>query len=91
MKKKEYNELRGKNIKELRKIVIAKKNDEEKAKMKILGGKEKNLKLKRNLSSEIAKILTLIREKEIIEKLTDANKTDKNDTNDANSDKKNNS
>lgn len=69
MKKKEYNELRGKSVKDLEKIVFAKKKEAEKAKMQILGGKEKNLKLKRNLSSEIAKILTLIREKEIIESL----------------------
>lgn len=69
MKKKEYNELRKKTIKELRKIVVVKKLETEKAKMKMLGGKEKNLKLKKNLSSEVAKILTLIREKEIIESL----------------------
>jgi hypothetical protein len=40
-----------------------------KKKMEILGGKEKNLKLHRNLRSEVAKILTLIKEKEILEKM----------------------
>lgn len=69
MKKKEFNDLRGKDIKDLKKLVVDKKLESEKAKMKIFGGKEKNLKLKKNLSSEIAKILTLIREKEIIESL----------------------
>jgi len=38
--------------------------------MKIMGGKEKNLKVRRNLTREIAKILTLVREKEIIEALS---------------------
>lgn len=69
MKKKEFNELRGKSIKDLKKIVLDKKSEAEKAKMKHLGGKDKNNKVKRNLMREIAKILTLIREKEIIEAL----------------------
>ena len=69
MKRKEFIELRGKSIKDLRKIVEGKKLEAEKAKMKRFGGKEKNLKVGRNLSSEIAKILTLVREKEIIESL----------------------
>lgn len=69
MKKKELNELRGKSVKELRKLASDKRGEAEKVKMKIFAGKEKNLKLKRNLSREVAKILTLAREKEIIESL----------------------
>jgi ribosomal protein L29 len=69
MKKKELNELRGKSVKELRKLASDKRGEAEKVKMKIFAGKEKNLKLKRNLTREVAKILTLIREKEIIESL----------------------
>lgn len=69
MKRKEFNELRSKSIKDLMKIVLDKKNEAEKAKMKHLGGKEKNNKVKKNLGREVAKILTLIREKEIIESL----------------------
>lgn len=69
MKRKEFNDLRGRDIKDLKKLVVAKKLESEKAKMKILGGREKNFKIKENLSREIAKILTLIREKEIIESL----------------------
>jgi len=69
MKIKEFNELRSKNIKELKKIALEKKLEAERAKMKIFSGKEKNLKVKRNLSREVAKILTLVREKEIIESL----------------------
>ena len=69
MKRKEINELREKTIQELGKLASTKKIEAEKAKMKILGGKEKNLKVRKNLAHEIAKILTLIREKEIIESL----------------------
>ena len=69
MKRKDYNELKGKTIKELVKLAGDKKNESIKEKMKILGGKEKNLKVHRNLRTEVAKILTLAREKEILEKL----------------------
>ena len=69
MKRKEFNDLRGKNIQELGKIALEKKLEAEKAKMKMLGGKEKNFKVRKNLAKEIAKILTLVREKEIIESL----------------------
>lgn len=69
MKRKEFNDLRSKTTKELNKIVAEKKLEKEKTKMKAVAGKEKNLKLAKNLSKEIAKILTLIREKEIIESL----------------------
>lgn len=69
MKRKEFLSLREKSISELKKMVLAKKDDAEKAKMKILAGKEKNLKVRKNFAREIAKILTLIREKEIIESL----------------------
>jgi ribosomal protein L29 len=69
MKRKDYNELKGKTVKELIKLAGDKKNESIKEKMKILGGKEKNLKVHRNLRAEVAKILTLAREKEILEKL----------------------
>jgi ribosomal protein L29 len=69
MKRKDYTDLKEKTIKELVKLASAKKAEATKKKMEILGGKEKNLKLHRNLRAEVAKILTLIREKEILEKL----------------------
>lgn len=69
MKRKEFNELKNKKIEDLNKMVVSKKLEAEKAAMKIVGGKEKNIKLERNLRTEIAKILTLVREKEIIESL----------------------
>lgn len=69
MKKKEFNELKSKTAKDLKKIVFTKKLEAEKSRMNTLAGKEKNLKVGKNLRREIAKILTLIREKEIVESL----------------------
>ena len=69
MKRKDFKELKGKTIKELVKLASDKKAEAVKNKMKVLGGKEKNLKVYRNFRREIAKILTLIREKEILEKV----------------------
>ena len=69
MKRKDYTDLKEKTVKEQTKMASAKRAEATKKKMEILGGKEKNLKLHRNLRAEVAKILTLIREKEILEKL----------------------
>jgi len=69
MKRKELNNLRAKKTEELLKIVSEKKLNAEQVKMKIFSGKEKNLKVHRNLAREVAKILTLIREKGILEEL----------------------
>jgi ribosomal protein L29 len=69
MKRKDFNEMKSKTIKELMKLVSEKKLEAAKKKMEAASGKEKNFKSFRNLRREIAKILTLIREKEILEKL----------------------
>ena len=69
MKRKDYTDLKGKTIAELTKMASSKKTDAIKKKMQIMAGKEKNLKVYRNLRADIAKILTLIREKEILEKV----------------------
>jgi ribosomal protein L29 len=69
MKRKDYTDLKGKTIKELTKMASEKKLESIKKKMDILGGKEKNLKLHRQIRAEVAKILTLIKEKEIVEKI----------------------
>lgn len=70
MKIKEFKELRNKDIKSLRKLAYTKRLEVIKKDMAVKGGKEKNLKSVGNLRNELAKILTLVREKEIIEKLT---------------------
>jgi len=69
MKRKEFTELRGKDIKALSKLAFEKKVEAMKVKVAMTGGKEKNLKVYKNIRHEIAQILTLIREKEIIEKM----------------------
>jgi ribosomal protein L29 len=69
MKRKDYTDLKGKTVADLTKLVSVKRTDAIKKKMQILGGKEKNLKLYRNLRADIAKILTLVKEKEILEKV----------------------
>ncbi len=69
MKKKEIIDLRSKDIEALKKIAYEKKLEAGKIKTKIAGGKEKNLKAFTNLRRDLARALTLIREKEIIEKL----------------------
>jgi ribosomal protein L29 len=69
MKRKEFIDLKSKDIKDLRRLATEKKRASTKAKMQISGGKEKNLKEYKNIRLEVAKILTLIREKEILEKL----------------------
>ncbi len=69
MKRKDYADLKGKTVAELTKLVSTKRTDAVKKKMQNLAGKEKNLKVYRNSRAEIAKILTLIREKEILEKV----------------------
>jgi ribosomal protein L29 len=69
MKRKEFNDLRTKDLKALKKLAMEKKLEAAKKRMEIVGGKEKNLKATNNLRHDLAQILTLIREKEIIEKL----------------------
>jgi ribosomal protein L29 len=75
MKRKDYQELKGKTVKELLKMAATKQGEAIKKKMQIMGGKEKNLKLYRQIRLEVAKILTLAREKDIIEKITEKAKT----------------
>jgi ribosomal protein L29 len=69
MKRKDFTDLKTKDTKALKKLVSDKKLEIAKKQMEVFSGKEKNLKLVTNLRREIAKILTLIREKEIVEKL----------------------
>jgi hypothetical protein len=69
MKRKDFIALRGKTIKELTKLAYEKRTEATKKKMDIMGAKEKNVKVYRNLMTEVAKILTLVREKEIIASL----------------------
>jgi ribosomal protein L29 len=69
MKKKEFNDLRAKDLKALNKLALEKRLESSKKRIEIMGGKEKNLKATNNLRHDLAQILTVIREKEILEKL----------------------
>jgi len=69
MKIKEYKEIKNKEIKDLNKMLKEKREVLRKVILDIKTGTEKNLKKGANLRNEIAKILTLIKEKEIIERI----------------------
>lgn len=69
MKRKEFNDLKTKEMGTLKKLAMGKRLEASKKRMEIVGGKEKNLKATNNLRHELSQILTVIREKEIIEKL----------------------
>jgi ribosomal protein L29 len=69
MKRKELNDLRTKDLKALSKMAMEKKFEVKKNKMAMLGGKEKNLKVTNNLRHDLAQILTVMKEKEILEKI----------------------
>lgn len=68
MKKKDFKDLKAKETKDLVKMVVAKKDDLAKTVPNLKAGKEKNLKKAKNLKKEIAQILGLIKEKEIMKK-----------------------
>jgi ribosomal protein L29 len=74
MKKNDYRNLKTKKIEDLKKTVSEKKLEL----MKLLSNKvakgDKNLMKGRNLKKEIAQILTLIREMEIMGKETEIKK-----------------
>ena len=77
MKTKEYKDLKVKEIKDLSKILNEKRKSLGKILLDIKSGSEKNLKRGMNLKKEIAKILTLIKEKEILEKIKNEDKKEK--------------
>jgi len=68
MKKKDLKDLRTKKIAELDKLVIKKKQESVMANAKMKTGQEKKIKKVKNLKHEIAQIMTIIREKQILEK-----------------------
>ena len=67
MKKKDVETLRGKEVAEIKKALAGKRADLIKAQVEMYGGKEKNLKKAKNLRREVAQMLTIIKEREILE------------------------
>ena len=68
MKKRDLQEIRSKKVAELDKIVAKKRQESVLADAKMKTGQEKKIKKVKNLRREIAQILTIIREKQILEK-----------------------
>lgn len=66
MKKAELTKLRAKGEEELEKIVADKRLEAIKTRADIKANREKNPKKVKNIRQDIAQILTLIREKEIV-------------------------
>lgn len=66
MKKKDLVSLRSKEGGELKKLVFEKKLSANKIKIEIASGKEKNLRTYKNLRREVAQIMTIIKEKQIL-------------------------
>jgi len=68
MKRREINELRTKSKEELTELAEKTRLEITKAKAYISALKEKNLKKVKNLRHDLAQILSILREKDIIEK-----------------------
>ena len=70
MKKKDLTDLRNKKINELEKLLSKKRNELINTYAKIKAGQEKDLKKAKNIRRDVAQILTIIREKELLKKET---------------------
>jgi ribosomal protein L29 len=70
MKKKDIIDLRKKEVDGLHKMLVEKRNALDKKTVEMFSGKEKNIKVLKNLRREIAQVLTLIKEKEIMKKIS---------------------
>lgn len=77
MKKKDKDALRTKEIGEVKKTLVQKREELKKTTSDMYGGKEKNLKKRRNLRREIAQILTILKEREFVEKTREEKKEEK--------------
>lgn len=75
MKKKDLQDLRNKKVIDLNKIVAKKRQESILAHVKMKTGQEKKIKKVKNLRREIAQVLTIIREKQILEKEEAKNNT----------------
>lgn len=67
MKKNEIAAIRKKDLNDLKKVVSEKRAEARAAYSEMKAGKSTNLKKYKNQRREIAQILTIIREKEILE------------------------
>jgi ribosomal protein L29 len=70
MKKKELSALKLKTVSELKKMIVEKQKEASLFFSSLKAGKEKGTSKRRNLRRDIAQILTIIKEKEILEEET---------------------
>lgn len=70
MKKKDLQLIRSKSLSELYALVKGKKEELTLTYAKLKAGKVKNTSILKNLKKDIAQLLTLIKEKEIFEKIS---------------------
>jgi len=68
MKKKDFENIKTKDIADLQKLAAEKRLEVAKLFAKIKAGQEKNPKVMKMTRRELAQILTLVRQKEIAEK-----------------------
>ena len=68
MEKKELSALRLKSVSELKKTIVEKQKEASMFFSSLKAGKEKTTSKRRNLRRDIAQTLTIIKEKEILEK-----------------------
>ncbi|GAG08526.1 unnamed protein product [marine sediment metagenome] len=66
MKKKDLQQQRNKTAEELKKEVDVKTQELSKIRIQALSGKPKNVKAAKNTKRDIAQLLTIIREKQIL-------------------------
>ena len=67
MKKKDLDSIRGKTVEELNKMANEKRNEITLTYAKIKAGQEKNTSKAKTLKQDLAQIMTIARENEIIE------------------------
>lgn len=79
MKNKQLTDLRKKDIIELRKTLQHKRDDLDKIKLDLALGQENDFKKANRFKKDIAQIMTLIKEKEMVELELNKSKTKKGD------------
>jgi large subunit ribosomal protein L29 len=75
MKRKELKDVKIKDISEIIKSIVTKKEELLKIQLKVKIGGEKNLKKAKNLRKDIAQLKTVLHEKEIVAKEEEPVKT----------------
>ncbi len=75
MKKKDLTNLRKKEVKDLEEMAKDMKLELAKATAEMKASREKNLKKTKNLRHDVAQILTIVREKELMERESGTSRT----------------